>query len=737
MFKRLILLFTFLIGGLSLTAQNEATWSYSVEPANASVGDKGNLVFKVELKKGWHTYGVSSKCDKFGPSLTTLTLSKKEGFKLNGKFKAINPDVHFSEDFNCEISEVHGPTAYFKQDIIFTAEQVNFSGALNYQVCELYCLQPTDYNFSGSTQVAKAKKIILPPSTKGSVTGTKGDKTAPDVTPPKSNTKTANCDLCDKVDSLNTAIALLANPPASNEGTGVECNIDRKAGWDDITVTRYGDGDAKGMSLDEILLFILGAFLAGLVSVFTPCVFPMLPMTVTFFTKSNKTKGGAVSQALIYGFSIVAIYTIFGVVMGKLFGAQFAHFLSTNWAVNLVFFLIFVVFSLSFLGMFEITLPSGMVNKVDAKADKGGLLGTFFMALALVLVSFSCTGPIVGSLIVLSANGDWLVPTISMLAFAVAFALPFTITALFPSLLDKLPKSGGWLNSVKVVLGLAELALSLKFLSQVDQVLGLRILDREIFLVIWIAIALVIAIYLFGKIRFPHDSSIDKISVPRGILAIASLSFALYLIPGLWGAPLKSMAGLLPPLATQDFVLGQHVSPDDYACGKPIYGDDLHLAHDIKGYYDLRQAICCAQEQQKPLFVDFTGVTCANCRLMENKIWSDPRVLKMLREDFVVASLYVDYNKIKLPQSEWYKDKTGKEIKTLGNSLLDFEERFFKKTSMPYYTVLGVNSSENKNGNILLEELTHATGYTSDVEEYLQFLKEGLNNYKLVGVSKN
>ena len=298
-----------------------------------------------------------------------------------------------------------------------------------------------------------------------------------------------------------------------------------------------------------------------------------------------------------------------------------------------------MVFALSFLGMFEITLPNSMVNSVDAKADKGGFIGTFFMALALVLVSFSCTGPIVGSILVLAADGEWLVPTVTMLAFSIAFALPFTITAMFPSLLDKLPKSGGWLNSIKVVLGLAELALSLKFLSQVDQALGLRVLDREIFLVIWIAIFLVIAIYLFGKIRFPHDSVLEKISVPRGIFAIASLSFAIYLLPGIWGAPLKSMSGLLPPMHTQDFVLGHDMDKDEYLCGKPIHGDELHIAHNIKGYYDLRQAICCAKEQGKPLFIDFTGVTCANCRSMENKVWSDPRVLKMLKEDFVVASL--------------------------------------------------------------------------------------------------
>jgi thiol:disulfide interchange protein DsbD len=293
-------------------------------------------------------------------------------------------------------------------------------------------------------------------------------------------------------------------------------------------------------------------------------------------------------------------------------------------------------------------------------------------------------------------------------------------------LLNKLPKSGGWLNSIKVVLGLLELALSLKFLSQIDQVKDLGILDREVFIVIWIAIFLTISLYLFGKIRFSHDSEIDKISAPRGILAIASLGFAIYLLPGMWGAPLKSFAGIFPPMHTQDFVLGKS-SDEKYLCEKPMYGDKLHIAHDIKGYFDMRQAICCAKEQNKPLFIDFTGKTCSNCRLMEQKVWSDPRVLKMLKEDFVVISAYTDYNLIELPKAEQYTSTAGREITTLGKSLYDFQKTKYNSLSLPMYSIVGI---ENKEDKIILTELTPTYSYNADIESYLAFLTAAKENFK-------
>lgn len=732
MFKQYLSTVFLLVTSFMGIAQEQISWRTYFEPANPIVGQNGNLVLEGKLQDGWHIYATQDGCNGTGPLLTELKVKNEIGFKALGKLKGLNVRKYKDKLFDCEVWDMSG-TGVFKLPILYTAEQVSLSGTIDFMVCkdEVGCI-PLDHVFSATTQ-----------ATSVAVTDTKVDELNPLKATPETDqpvTKVNKIEAVNGTPAQNNSTALIPTidsikPSTLSKGKQgmdltTDCGMERKAGWDDISITRYkGEPEQKGLS--DILLFIFGAFLAGLVTVVTPCVFPMLPMTVTFFTKSNSTRSGAISQALIYGLSIVGIYTLFGVIVGRLFGEEFASALSTNWVVNLVFFGIFVLFALSFLGMFEITLPNSLVNKVDAKADKGGLVGTFFMAFALVLVSFSCTGPIVGSIMLLAAQGEWIVPTLTMLAFSVAFALPFTLMAIFPGLMSKLPKSGGWLNSVKVVLGLLELGLSLKFLSQADQVKGWGILDREVFLVIWIAVFMTIALYLFGKLRFSHDDPTEKISAPRGVLAIGSLAFAVYLVPGLFGAPLKSLSGIFPPMSTQDFVIGRTApSTGDYVCGEPMHGDQLHIAHGIKGYFDLRQAICCAKAQNKPLFIDFTGKTCANCRQMEEKVWSDPAVLKSLKEDFVVASLYTDYNEIELPASEHYTSSTGREISTLGKSLQDFQKTQFGTLTLPMYSIVGLDEASTLEGKIVLKELTQTSSYNDDVEAYLDFLKAGRDAYR-------
>jgi len=447
--------------------------------------------------------------------------------------------------------------------------------------------------------------------------------------------------------------------------------------------------DPEGKIKDDTNLWWLFffSFLAGFAAILTPCVFPMIPMTVTFFMHDSGNKRKAKFQALVYGFSIIAIYTIIGTVVAVTLGANFANWLSTHWLPNVLFFLIFVFFAASFLGMFEITLPSWMINKTDMQADKGGFTGAFFMAFTLVLVSFSCTGPIVGAILVKSAGGAVLEPIIGMFGFSLAFALPFTLFAFFPSWLSNLPKSGGWLNSVKVVLGFLELALGLKFLSIADQTYHWGILDREVYLAFWIVIFTLMGFYLLGKLKFAHDSDLPYISVPRAIFAIITFSFVVYMVPGMFGAPLKALSGYMPPQQTHDFDVNKIVRDNlkvasfggtgeikkIEGCERPKYNDFLHLPHGLEGYFDYDQGLACAKALNKPVFIDFTGHGCVNCREMEANVWSDPAVLKRLRNDYVVVAMYVD-DKTRLPKEEWIKSThDGKMKKTVGKKFADLQ----------------------------------------------------------------
>lgn len=492
-----------------------------------------------------------------------------------------------------------------------------------------------------------------------------------------------------------------------------------KAEETNCVIKKYEGKDQEEDNSSLFGMFFL-AFLFGLTTLLTPCVFPMIPMTVSFFMKD---KGKGVRNAVIFGLSIIAIYTLLGTLVSVLFGASFSNWLATHWIPNVTFFLVFVIFAASFFGMFEITMPSWIVNKADKGADRGGLIGVFFMALTLVVVSFSCTGPIVGVILINAAQGAVLEPMIGMLGFSLAFAIPFTLFAIFPSMLNKLPQSGGWLNSVKVVLGFLELALALKFLSVADQTYHWGLLDRHIYIALWIIIFGLMGMYLIGKIKFSHDSDMPYLKVPRLMFAIMVFSFTVYLIPGLFGSPLKLLAGYLPPMSTHEFnLIGAINGEEGVTCDdSPKYSEMLHLPHGIKGYFDYDEAMACAKSQEKPLFIDFTGHGCVNCRKMEASVWSDPRILQMLKEEYVVVALYCD-DKTQLPEKEWFNSKfDGRLKKTIGDKNLDFQICTFDNNAQPLYVLL-----DNQ------EELCAPTVGTLDYDKdaFFEFLKDGLEIFK-------
>ncbi len=484
------------------------------------------------------------------------------------------------------------------------------------------------------------------------------------------------------------------------------------------TVSSEGWAGSNGPS--HLWGLILEAILWGFLMLLTPCVFPMVPMTVSFFIKQSGTPAKGRFNAFMYGLFIVLLYTvpiclIIGLTWaagGSAVTADIFNWLSTHWLPNILFFVIFMVFAASFFGAFEITLPSSWTTKADAGSSKGGLLGVFFLALTLVLVSFSCTGPIVGTVLIKSTQGEFWTPMVTMLAFSVAFALPFALLAFFPSILQKLPKSGGWLNSVKVVLGFIEIALGLKFLSTADQTYHWHILDREVYLAIWIVCFTLLGLYLLGKIHFKHDSPLEYVSVGRLALVIIDFAFVVYLIPGMWGAPLKALSGYLPPLETQDFVLGSGpaaVAPAPATT--TLYGSEVKLPHGLTGYSSLEDGIAAAAEQGKKVFVDITGHGCVNCREMEARVWSDPRVLQRLQDNYVIVSLYVD-DKTRLPEDKWVTTESGKVLKDVGrvNSNLVLER--FGVNSQPNYFLLDAQG----------KTLSGPRGYNLDTDAFVKFL---------------
>ena len=507
---------------------------------------------------------------------------------------------------------------------------------------------------------------------------------------------------------------------------------------DGVSVSPAGDDEETGRS-KSLWGLILEAIIWGFVALLTPCVFPMVPMTVSYFLKGEGGPARGRIRAAMYGLFIVMLYTlpiaaiilITRIVGGDAVTADIFNWLSTHWLPNIIFFIVFMIFAASFFGAFEITMPSKLVNKSDSKADTKGFGGIFFLALTLVLVSFSCTGPIVGAVLIKSTQGEFWEPIITMLAFSIAFALPFTLFALFPSVLKKLPKSGGWLNSVKVVIAFVEVALGFKFLSVADQTYHWGLLDREVYLAIWIVVFTLLGLYLLGKIRFAHDDEVKHIGVGRLTLVIVVFSFVVYMIPGMWGAPLKALSGYLPPLTTQDFILGDEApvivtgstagsaATQTSTEGKaPKYSDFLHLPHNLQGFFELEEARAYAESVGKPLFIDFTGHGCVNCREMENRVWSDPKVLEILRNDYVLVALYCD-DKKEADESDWITagDRTLKDIGKINSYIA--------------YTYYGVNAQpcyvlEGRDGELLADPRS----YNLDINEFVAFLKQGLENYK-------
>jgi thiol:disulfide interchange protein len=477
---------------------------------------------------------------------------------------------------------------------------------------------------------------------------------------------------------------------------------------------------------ESLVYFLITAFIFGFVSLLTPCVFPMVPLTVTFFTNASLSRRQAITKGIVYGISIVLIFTLVGLV----FGASLANVISTHWLPNVLFFIVFIFFGLSFLGLFDITLPAAFVNKMDRQADKGGYYGVFFMAFTLVLVSFSCTAPIVGALLVEAAGGQALKPILGMIAYSVAFAVPFALFAMFPSWLNALPKSGGWMNVIKVSLGIIELGLAFKFLSIADQVYHWNILDRDIYIAIWIVLSLVLGFYFLGKIRFPHDSETHFTSVPRLIMAIFAFVFAVYLIPGMFGAPLKMLSGYLPPMSSHDFSLPEIIreysvranpsSQHKILCDEPKYSKGMKLPHGLKGYFEYQQALLCARERNIPLFIDFTGHGCVSCREMEANVWSDPEVLKVLNNDYLIVALYVD------DRQEWL-DSTSKTRKTMGDVNYELQASKFGTNAQPYYVLLDPVSEK---------KLAQSVGYDPSIPDFLDFLEKGKKNFRLLNRKK-
>jgi len=478
--------------------------------------------------------------------------------------------------------------------------------------------------------------------------------------------------------------------------------------------------DTESGSGQTLWLFILISALAGFAAILTPCVFPMIPMTVSFFMRGGDDKGQSIKTGLFFGFSIVLIFTLLGALFSfGVFGPNVGSILSTHWIPNLLFFILFLVFAVSFFGAFEILLPSSFVNKTDAKADKGGMVGAFFMALTTVIVSFSCTGPFIGALIIKAVQDGGMRPLLGMFIFGLAFATPFTLLAIFPSALNKLPKSGAWLNSIKVVFAFVLLAFGLKFLSNIDQVYGFGILNREIYLSIWIVVFGLLGMYFLGKIKFSHDSDLPFIGVGRLFLSIITFTFVMYLFTGLFGAPLASVSALIPPPSSHSFVSSQAGgnvlrNPAAELCGPAKYGDKLHLPLGLPGYFDLEQGLACAKEQNKPVFLVFKGHACSNCKKMENTVWTDPEVQKMLAEKYVVVALYTD-DRTKLNESEWVTSAIdGKVKKTMGKINLDLQISKYETNSIPYHVIIQPDGMETK------------MGVTFKSEVFRAFLEKGL-----------
>lgn len=674
-----------LVGNSSLSAQiirDAVSWSHSIEDKSPT---EKVLVLTAVIKGDWHLY--STELPAGGPTPTHLIVDKLTGAELIGKLTANQKPIEkFDPNFEMTLRFFGGKVSFRQQIRITDPKKFAFEGAVRYMACnDQQCLPPANWEFKIQPKELGKLEAAAPSTklTEETSTTTTEEQTAPPM----------GEQLADSASTTATALSV------QNDSTSLAASDL----WAPVIpeLKAYGD---KALSQTEgsLWMLLVGGFLGGLVALVTPCVWPMIPMTVSFFLKRSKDKKKGIRDALIYGLGIIIIYVGLGLLVSAIFGASFLNSLATNAYFNVAFFLLLVIFAMSFFGAFELVLPAKWTNKMDEKADSAsGFLSIFFMAFTLALVSFSCTGPIVGTLLVQAATSSsgMLAPAIGMLGFALALALPFTLFAIFPNLLQSMPKSGGWMNSVKVVLAFIELALALKFLSIADLAYNWRILDREVFLALWIVIFFLLGMYLLGKLRFPHDSPQEKTPIPALFLAIVSLSFAVYMIPGLWGAPLRAISAFAPPLRTQDLNL---------------YNGEVHAKFD-----DYDAGMAYARQVGKPVIIDFSGYGCVNCRKMEAAVWTDANVKGILENDYVLITLMVD-EKAPLPQPLEVEENGQKvKLRTVGDKWSYFQRMKFGANAQPFYVLLDHQG----------KPLAPSRAYDEDIPAYLDFLKGGLSEF--------
>lgn len=679
-FSTLLMSFMF----LAVQAQIHTPVKWKIKLEDSGKPEK-EIVFTAVADKGWHLYDMNLPAG--GPVSTSITYETMKGAELVGKVvSSVAPTSVYDELFAMNLRWYSGTVTFTQKIKVTDAKAFKLAGELEFMACnDETCLPPERVEFSFNR-----KNITMTDA--GVVAGESDDQAAAD-----------SLSLAQGTDSLSVSAdgenaGQLVNPTKIAEA--LSDNVDL---WTPVIDELKAFGESPLDGTDSSLLFIfLAGFAGGFIALLTPCVWPMIPMTVSFFLKRTKNKKKAIKDAVMYGVSIIVIYLALGLLITGIFGASALNDLSTNAVFNLLFFALLVLFAVSFFGAFEMVLPSSWTNKLDAKADStSGILSIFFMAFTLALVSFSCTGPIIGTLLVQAASmGSIVAPAVGMFGFAFALAIPFSVFAIFPNMLQSMPKSGGWLNSVKVVLGFLELALALKFFSVADLAYGWRILDRETFLVLWIVIFAMLGFYLLGKIRFSHDSELKYVSVPRLFMAIVSLAFVVYMVPGLWGAPLKSISAFAPPLYTQDFNL---------------YEDEVHAQFD-----DYEAGMAYAKKNNKPVMIDFSGYGCVNCRKMEASVWTNPGVKQIIENDYVLITLFVD-DKTKLPEViEIEEHGKTRKLKTVGDKWSYLQRSKFGANAQPFYVLLDNNG----------KPLSHSYAYDEDVNKYIQFLQGGLKNYK-------
>ena len=700
--------------------------STALSKPTAKVGDEVELIINARINDKWHLY-ASDFSDEVGPVVFTLKFKPSPAYKVVGKLQAIKSHHEQDEVFKGEVA-FWEKTGQMRQRIkILQPGPLTIAADAEYQSCTTVdgkCVPGSEtlkfgpLAVTGAAAPAKATGAIPPAAT----TAATATATATATAPVAATMPTAPATTPAATVAPDTTPVLAAAPAASAIPETKAAPAPAVAG-----VATAADPVNKAGGL---WAFALLAFTFGLAALVTPCVFPMVPMTVSLFTSGNDSRQRGILKALVYGASIIGIYVLMGVLVSVLLGEDGPNLIATHWIPNLIFFVVFVVFGLSFLGLFEITLPHQIVNSVDAQADKGGWAGIFFMALTLVVVSFSCTAPIVGSILSMAARGERIQPIVGMLGFSLAFALPFTLFAIFPSWLKSLPRSGGWLNTVKVMLGFIELMLALKFLSTADLAYHWHLLNRDVYIVLWIVLSALLGFYLLGKYRLSHDSPLDHLSVGRLLMAVLAFAFTVYLVPGLFGAPLPLLAGYLPPQSKRDFSVASAEGGAPVATASvtaahetPRFGEFLELPHNLEGYFDLEQAKRVARLQHKPIFIDFTGHACVNCRKMEATVWSDPQVLTQLRNDYVVVALYVD-DKTELPQSEWYTSTHDKQLKTtLGKQNADLQITSYGINAQPYYVILDADGATNK-------PLVTPIAYEPDVAQFSAFLQTGSKQFR-------